>query len=106
MSALVVGAVAPDLPVYLPVGASYATTHSWPGLPVVVFFGMVLLWLWFAVVRDALVDLTPVLRHRVPARARLDRAPGCWLRSPSRSVRRLTSCGTRSPTTTGSWFTT
>ncbi len=80
MSALVVGAVAPDLPVYLPVGASYATTHSWPGLPVVVFFGMVLLWLWFAVVRDALVDLTPVLRHRVPAHARLERR--AWLLAP------------------------
>ena len=80
MSALVVGAVAPDLPVYLPVGASYATTHSWPGLPVVVFFGLVLVWLWFAVVRDALVDLTPVLRHRVPAHARLERR--AWLLAP------------------------
>ena len=68
------------MPVYLPVGASYATTHSWPGLPVVVLFGMGLVWLWFAVVRDALVDLTPVLRHRVPAHARLERR--AWLLAP------------------------
>ena len=44
LSALVVGAVAPDTPVYLPVGVRYATTHSRQGLPVVVVFGMIVLW--------------------------------------------------------------
>jgi hypothetical protein len=80
LSALVVGAVAPDLPVYLPVGVSYATTHSARGLPVVVVLGLVMLWLWFALLRDAVVDLTPSLRRRAPARARLDR--GAWLLAP------------------------
>ena len=75
-----VGAVAPDAPVYVPVGVSYATTHSWQGLPVVVVIGLLVLWLWFAVLRDAVVDLTPWLRRRVPARARLGRR--AWLLAP------------------------
>jgi hypothetical protein len=80
LSALVVGAVVPDLPVYLPVGVSYATTHSWQGLPVVVAIGLLGLWLWFALLRDAVVDLTPWLRRRAPARARLGRR--AWLLAP------------------------
>lgn len=80
LSALVVGAVAPDTPVYLPVGVSYATTHRWEGLPVVVVIGLVILWLWFALLRDAVVDLTPWLRRRAPARARLGRR--AWLLAP------------------------
>ena len=72
MSALVVGAVAPDLPVYLPVGASYATTHSWPGLPVVVFFGMVLVWLWFLLLKLS-HDGGGFADRRVRRRGRLDR---------------------------------
>jgi hypothetical protein len=80
LSALVVGAVAPDLPVYLPVGVSYATTHSGWGIPADVVIGMVLLWLWVALVRDAVVDLTPYLRRRLPADARLDRR--AWLLAP------------------------
>ncbi|HET6563368.1 MAG TPA: DUF4184 family protein [Marmoricola sp.] len=80
LSGLVVGAVAPDMPVYLPVGVSYQTTHSARGTPIDVVIGSVLLWLWFAVVRDAVVDLTPSLRQRVPGRAR----PGwrAWLLAP------------------------
>lgn len=80
LSALVVGAVAPDLPVYLPVGVSYATTHSGWGIPAVVVIGMVLLWLWFALVRGAVVDLTPYLRRRLPARARLGQR--AWMLAP------------------------
>ena len=80
LSALVVGAVAPDLPVYLPVGVSYATTHSARGLPVVVVLGVGMLWVWSALLRDAVVDLTPFLRRRAPARARLD--PRAWLLAP------------------------
>ena len=80
LSALVVGAVAPDAPVYLPVGVSYPTTHSGGGLAIDVVIGLVVLWLWFALLRDAVVDLTPALRRRVPARARLGwRA---WLLAP------------------------
>lgn len=80
LSALVIGAVAPDLPVYMPVGVSYATTHSAWGIPADVVIGMVLLWLWVALVRDAVVDLTPYLRRRLPGSARLDRR--AWLLAP------------------------
>ncbi len=80
LSTLVVGAVAPDMPVYLPVGVSYATTHSWQGLPVVVVIGLILLWVWAALLRDAVVDLTPWLRRRAPAQARLYRR--AWLLAP------------------------
>ena len=80
LSALVVGAVAPDAPVYLPVGVSYRTTHSGPGLVVDVVIGLVVLALWFGLMRDAVVDLTPSLRRRIPARARLGRE--AWLLAP------------------------
>jgi hypothetical protein len=80
LSALVVGAVAPDAPVYLPVGASYSTTHSGAGLAVDAVIGLAVLWLWFAILRDAVVDLTPGLRRRLPARARLTRR--AWLLAP------------------------
>ena len=80
LSALVVGAVAPDMPVYLPVGVSYQTTHSGWGIGVDVVLGLAVLWLWFALLRDAVVDLTPFLRRRVPARARLGLR--AWLLSP------------------------
>ena len=80
LSALVVGAVAPDAPVYLPVGMSYQTTHSAGGVAVDAAIGLVLLWLWFALLRDAVVDLTPYLRRRVPAEARLGRR--AWLLAP------------------------
>ena len=80
LSALVVGSVAPDVPVYLPVGVEYATTHSGRGVAVDVVIGLAVLWLWFALLRDAVVDLTPSLRTRAPARARLDRR--AWLLAP------------------------
>jgi hypothetical protein len=74
------GTLAPDLPVYLPVGVSYRTTHSGWGIPADVVIGLALLWLWFALVRDAVVDLTPSLRRRAPAEARLGRR--AWLLAP------------------------
>lgn len=80
LSALVMGALAPDAPVYLPVGVSYRTTHSGPGVAVDAVIGLVLLWLWFALLRDAVVDLTPSLRRRAPAEARLERR--AWLLAP------------------------
>ena len=80
LSALVVGAVAPDAPVYLPVGVSYQTTHSGWGIAVDIVIGLTVLWLWFALLRDAVVDLTPSLRRRAPAQARLDRR--AWLLAP------------------------
>jgi hypothetical protein len=80
LSALVSGAVAPDVPVYLPVGVGYATTHSGRGIAADTLIGLVLLWLWSAVLRDAVVDLTPALRSRAPGRVRPDRR--MWLLAP------------------------
>lgn len=80
LSALVMGTLAPDVPVYLPVGVSYRTTHTGWGVGVDVVIGLVLLWLWFALVRGAVVDLTPYLRRRVPGEARLERR--AWLLAP------------------------
>lgn len=80
LSALVLGSLAPDAPVYLPVAVSYRTTHSGPGIAVDAVIGLVLLWLWFALLRDAVVDLTPYLRRRAPAHARLGRRG--WLLAP------------------------
>jgi hypothetical protein len=80
LSALVMGSLAPDVPVYLPVGVSYRTTHSGWGVAVDVVIGLVMLWLWFALVRGAVVDLTPYLRRRAPAEARLERR--AWLLAP------------------------
>jgi hypothetical protein len=80
LSALVVGSVAPDVPVYLPIGVDYQTTHSFRGVAVDVVIGLTVLWLWFAVLRDAVVDLTPSLRTRAPAHARLDQR--AWLLAP------------------------
>ncbi|HEX2892684.1 MAG TPA: DUF4184 family protein [Marmoricola sp.] len=78
LTALVVGAMAPDAPVYLPVGVGYRTAHSWPGLLVASVVGLVLLVLWSFVVRDAVVDLVPALRRRLPLRDRPD-ARAWWL---------------------------
>lgn len=79
-SALVVGAVAPDAPVYLPVAVSYQTTHGGRGVAVDVVIGVALLCIWSALLRDAVVDLTPALRRRLPAQPRLDRR--AWLLAP------------------------
>lgn len=84
LSALVVGAVAPDAPVYLPVGVSYGTTHSWGGLPVDLLIGLVVLAVWSALLRDAVVDLAPGLRERLPAHARPGRR--AWLLAPAALV--------------------
>ena len=80
LSPLVVGAVAPDAPVYLPLGIGYATTHSGRGVVVSAGIGLGLLLLWYAVLRDPVVDLVPALRDRLPRRARLDRAG--WVLAP------------------------
>jgi hypothetical protein len=80
LSGLVVGSIAPDLPVYLPAGVSYGTTHSGAGIAVDTVLGLILLCLWFLLVRDAVVDLVPTLRNRAPAYGRLERR--AWLMAP------------------------
>jgi hypothetical protein len=72
LSALVAGATVPDLPMFLPGRPGYDVTHSlWAVLTLDVLLASVAVWLWFALVRDAYADVTPWVRDRVPARARL-----------------------------------
>ncbi|PFG44854.1 uncharacterized protein DUF4184 [Isoptericola jiangsuensis] len=72
LSALVAGATVPDTPMFLPGRPGYDVTHSlWAVLTLDVLLASFAVWLWFAMVRDAYADVTPWVRDRVPARARL-----------------------------------
>jgi len=73
MSALVLGSMVPDAPVFLTGMSGYGITHSWWGVVTVDLVLVVVgLFVWFALLRDALVDLAPAaVRDRLPARARL-----------------------------------
>jgi hypothetical protein len=80
LSALVAGAMAPDV-VLLAGDWGYQTTHSALGVVTVdVVIAVSGLALWFAVLRDPLADLTPYVRDRVPVRARPPRR--AWLLAP------------------------
>jgi hypothetical protein len=63
------GAVAPDLPLYVPVGVTYGTTHeAWAAPTVDVLLALVLLLLWTVVLRPALAAvLPPAVAERTPA---------------------------------------
>lgn len=71
-TALVVGSMVPDLPVFLGSWGVYGVTHSWPGiLTVDLLLTLAALALWFWFVRDAAVDMAPgPVRSRVAARFR------------------------------------
>ncbi|MFG1961936.1 DUF4184 family protein [Nonomuraea sp. NPDC049028] len=71
-SALAVGAVIPDLPYYLPLPFSSASTHAWWGVLLLgVPSGAVLLVLFHQVLRAPLVALAPAgLRARLPVAPR------------------------------------
>jgi hypothetical protein len=73
MSALVIGSMVLDVPLYLGSRAGYNVTHSALGIPTVdVLLTLAALWLWFAAVRDAMADLAPdAVRSRVAPSARL-----------------------------------
>ena len=79
-SALCIGSMVPDWPLYFPVGPTYQLTHSLPGvfiacLPV----GLVITWLFLAVARRPLFELaSPGLRQRLA---------GYLNSSPERSAR-------------------
>lgn len=75
MSALVAGSMLPDVPVFFGHGVPYEVTHSWLGVFVVVpALTAFVLALWFAQLREPLVDVLPdALRERLPATARLSR---------------------------------
>ena len=94
MSALVVGSMAPDAPLFLTGSAGYSVTHAWWGvLTVDLVVAVLALALWFGVLRDALVDLAPaVVRHRLPERARPSRRDG-WLVPVAAVVGGLTHLG-------------
>ncbi|MEU4509631.1 DUF4184 family protein [Nonomuraea wenchangensis] len=76
-SALVVGAVVPDAPYYLPLPFSSASTHAWWGPPLLgVPAGLVLLVVFQQVLRAPLTALAPAgLRSRLPDAPRARTAP-------------------------------
>ncbi len=66
-AALALGAMAPDLPYFLPVGVPRALTHSLPGVPTIdLLVGLVAVALWLAVLRAPVLDYSPGwLRERM-----------------------------------------
>lgn len=71
-SALAVGAVVPDVPYYLPLPFSSASTHAWWGAPLLGLpAGVLLLVLFHQVLRAPLTGLAPAgLRARLPEAVR------------------------------------
>lgn len=86
LSAMVLGSMAPDLPVFSQSWGIYGYTHSLAGiLTVDLLLTLVLLLGWDRWGRDALVDTAPApLRDRLPARARIGRR--AWLLAPVAAV--------------------
>lgn len=85
-TALVIGSMVPDAPLFLGRRDVYQLSHSWPGVVGVDLVGtLLLLAVWTFLVRDALVDLAPgPVRARVPARGRLGVRD--WLLAPVAAV--------------------
>lgn len=68
LTPFVVGSMVPDVPLFARSPAGYAFTHSVPGLLTwAPLAGLLVVALWYGVVRDALVGLSPAA-----VRARLD----------------------------------
>ena len=82
MTSMVIGSMVLDIPLYLGSTRGYDLAHSPLGVPTVDIAGALLvLALWFAVLRDPLVDLAPsAVRERLAPRARLTRRQ--WLLAP------------------------
>ncbi|VXC49358.1 DUF4184 family protein [Aeromicrobium sp. 9AM] len=82
MAALVIGSMVPDIPLYLGSRRGYTLAHSPVGVPTVDVVGALLVVaVWFALLRDPLVDLSPAaIRNRLAPRARLTRRQ--WLLAP------------------------
>lgn len=86
LSAMVIGSMAPDLPVFSRSWGVYGFTHSLLGI-LTVDLGITLLLLafWDRWGRNALVDTSPsAVRDRLPSRVHLDRA--AWLLAPLAAV--------------------
>jgi hypothetical protein len=59
-TALIIGSMIPDWPLYIPVGPAYQLTHSFPGIFIACLpLGLALTLLFLAVVRRALFELAP-----------------------------------------------
>ena len=82
MTSMVIGSMVLDVPLYLGSRRGYDLAHSPLGVPTVDIVGALLvLGLWFTVLRDPLVDLAPTaIRSRLTPRARLTRRQ--WLLAP------------------------
>ena len=86
LSAMVIGSMAPDLPVFSRSWGIYGFTHSLAGiLTVDLVLTLVLLLGWDRWGRDALVDTSPALvRDRLPGSARIGRR--AWLLAPLAAI--------------------
>ncbi len=86
LSAMVIGSMVPDLPVFSRSWEVYGFTHSVAGVVTVdLVLTLVLLSLWDRWGRDALVDTSPAaVRDRLPGRARIGRA--AWVLAPLAAV--------------------
>lgn len=75
MTSMVIGSMVLDIPLYLGSRRGYDIAHSPLAVPTVDIVGALLvLWFWFAVLRDPLVDLAPAaIRIRLTPSARLGR---------------------------------
>ena len=81
LAPLVIGTMAPDVPYFLPLRVPRDLTHSLPGVPTVdLALTVVLVLLWYAVLRAPILDLSPgAVRERMSPRG-----PAGW-RSPKQS---------------------
>lgn len=82
VTALVAGSMVPDIPLFLGWHRGYQVTHSLVGVVTVdAIVTMLVVALWFGVVRDVLVDLTPdAVRSRLVPHVRLSERQ--WLLAP------------------------
>ncbi len=82
MTAMVIGSMVLDIPLYLGSRRGYDIAHSPLGVPTVDILGaLIVLAIWFSILRDPLVDLAPAaIRNRLAPRARLTRRQ--WLLAP------------------------
>ena len=87
VTALVVGSMAPDLPLFVHWSGGYRFAHSLLGVATVdVAITITVVWLWFIVLRESLVDLAPdAVRSRMTPHVTLTRqqwflvVPAAWV---------------------------